>query len=153
LRKPTTSWIRQANELLQAHFDHRRLLFASQAINEQYTSQRNKKIPIEEIRFLRTGEFEKQSAGAKMIDFIEHQADMMNMTKNQCALIQITSTAQGTQTFDLPSNLRRQTGPDKARKDSYSALVLANWMAKVYFDSKKQPKSNIIETFEPMFIN
>jgi len=153
LRKPTSNWIRQANELLQANFDHRRLSFGSQAIDDQYTLQKNKKIPIEDIRFLRIGESERQSAGAKMIDFIEHQADMINLTKNECALIQITTTAQGTQTFDLPSNLRRQTGPDKARKDSYSALVLANWMAKVYFDSKKQPKSNIIETFEPMFIN
>ena len=110
-------------------------------------------IPIEELKFLRTSEYDKQNKGAKMIDFIEHQADMMNMTKNECALIQITTTAQGTQTFDLPSNLRRQTGPDKARKDSYSALVLANWMTKIYFDSQKQPKSTIIETFEPMFVN
>ena len=153
LRKPTSSWIRQANELLQANFDHRRIMFASQAIDDQYVAQKNKSIPIEEIMFLRTKEVERQSAGAKQIDFIEHQADMMGLTKNECALIQITTTAQGTQTFDLPSNLRRQTGPDKARKDSYSALVLANWMTKIYFDSKKQPKSNIIETFEPMFVN
>jgi hypothetical protein len=153
LRKPTSNWIRQANELLQANFDHRRIMFASQAIDDQYTAQKNKNIPIEEIRFLRPSETEKQSSGAKQIDFIEHQADMMNMTKNECALIQITTTAQGTQTFDLPSNLRRQTGADKARKDSYSALILANWMTKIYFDSKKQPKSDIIETFEPMFVN
>ena len=153
LRKPTSSWIRQANELLQANFDHRRIMFASQAIDDQYVAQKNKNIPIEEIMFLRAKEAEKQSPGAKQIDFIEHQADMMNLTKNECALIQITTTAQGTQTFDLPSNLRRQTGADKARKDSYSALVLANWMTKIYFDSKKQPKSNIIETFEPMFVN
>ena len=153
LRKPTSGWIRQANELLQANFDHRRVMFASQAIDDQYVSQKNKSIPIEDIMFLRSKDVEKQSSGAKQIDFIEHQADMMNLTKNECALIQITSTAQGTQTFDLPSNLRRQTGPDKARKDSYSALVLANWMTKIYFDSKKQPKSNIIETFEPMFVN
>ena len=153
LRKPTSSWIRQANELLQANFDHRRIMFASQAIDDQYVAQKNKSIPIEEIMFLRTKEVERQSAGAKQIDFIEHQADMMALTKNECALIQITTTAQGTQTFDLPSNLRRQTGADKARKDSYSALVLANWMTKIYFDSKKQPKSNIIETFEPMFVN
>jgi len=153
LRKPTSGWIRQANELLQANFDHRRVMFASQAINEQYVAQKNKSIPIEEIMFLRSKDVEKQSSGAKQIDFIEHQSDMMSLTKNECALIQITSTAQGTQTFDLPSNLRRQTGPDKARKDSYSALLLANWMTKIYFDSKKQPKSNIIETFEPMFVN
>jgi len=153
LRKPTSGWIRQANELLQANFDHRRVMFASQAINEQYVAQKNKSIPIEEIMFLRSKDVEKQSSGAKQIYFIEHQSDMMSLTKNECALIQITSTAQGTQTFDLPSNLRRQTGPDKARKDSYSALLLANWMTKIYFDSKKQPKSNIIETFEPMFVN
>jgi len=152
LRKPTSHWIRQANELLQATFDHRRLLFASQAIDDAYTAQKNKMIPIDELKFLKLKETDKQNKGAKMIDFIEHQADMINLTKNECALIQITTTAQGTQTFDLPSNLRRQTGPDKARKDSYSALLLANWMTKVYFDSKKQPKLDIIETFEPMFI-
>ena len=87
-----------------------------------------------------------------MIDFIEHQSDMMDLTKNECALVQITTTSQGTQTFDLPSNLRRQTGPDKARKDSYSALVLANWMAKIHLDSKSQPAEDVIETFEPTFI-
>ena len=152
LRKPTSHWIRQANELLQAHLDHRRLLFASQAIDDAYTTQKNKMIPIDELKFLKLKDADKQNKGAKMIDFIEHQADMINLTKNECALIQITTTAQGTQTFDLPSNLRRQTGPDKARKDSYSALLLANWMTKVYFDSKKQPKLDIIETFEPMFI-
>ena len=152
LRKPTSHWIRQGNELLQANFDHRRLLFGSQAIDDAYTAQKNKMIPIDDLKFLKLKDADKQNKGAKMIDFIEHQADMINLTKNECALIQITTTSQGTQTFDLPSNLRRQTGPDKARKDSYSALVLANWMAKIYFDSKKQPKSDIIETFEPMFI-
>jgi hypothetical protein len=152
LRKPTSNWIRQANELLQANFDHRRLHFASPAIDESYTLQKNKSIPIRDIRFLRSVEEPKQSAGAKMIDFIEHQSDMIALTKNECALIQITSTAQGTQTFDLPANLRRQTGPDKARKDSYSALVLANWMAKVYFDAQSQRVEDVMETFEPIFI-
>jgi hypothetical protein len=87
-----------------------------------------------------------------MIDFIEHQSDMIELTKNECALIQITTTSQGTQTFDLPANLRRQTGPDKARKDSYSALVLANWMAKVHFDSLNVQQEHVIETFVPEFI-
>ncbi len=152
LRKPTSNWIRQANELLQANFDHRRINFASRAIDDSYTKQKNKSIPVLDIKFLRTSEESKQTAGAKMIDFIEHQSDMIDLTKNECALVQITTTAQGTQTFDLPPNLRRQTGPDKARKDSYSALVLANWMSKVYFDSQSQPAEDVIETFEPTFI-
>tara|TARA_A100001201_G_C4091923_1_gene202418 strand:+ start:755 stop:2623 length:1869 start_codon:yes stop_codon:yes gene_type:complete len=152
LRKPTSSWIRQANELLQAHFDHRRIYFASRAIDDSYVSQKNKNIPISDLKFLRTSEESKQSAAAKMIDFIEHQSDMINLTKNECALIQITTTSQGTQTFDLPANLRRQNSPDKARKDSYSALVLGNWMGKVYFDAQAKKVEDITETFEPTFI-
>jgi len=152
LRKPTSNWIRQANELLQANFDHRRLYFASRAIDDSYSKQKRQSIPITDLKFLRTSEESKQTAGAKMIDFIEHQSDMIELTKNECALVQITTTAQGTQTFDLPSNLRRQSGPDKARKDSYSALVLANWMAKVYLDAQSQPAEDVVETFEPLFI-
>ena len=152
MRKPTSNWIRQANELLQANFDHQRLYFGSRAIDDNYTRQKKKSIDIQNIKFLRSAEDTKQSPAAKMIDFIEHQSDMINLTKNECALIQITTTAQGTQTFDLPANLRRQTGPDKARKDSYSALVLANWMLKIYFDSQNCQVEDVIETFEPTFI-
>ena len=61
---------------------------------------------------------------------------MVNLTKSECALIQITTSPHGTQTFDLPQNLKRQSGPDKARKDSYSALVLGTWMIKLYYDMK-----------------
>ena len=88
-----------------------------------------------------------------MIDFIEHQTDIIDLTKVECALIQITTTSQGTQTFDLPPNLKRQSGRDKARKDSYSALVLGNWMVKTYFDMMNFKQESVQSTFTPMFIN
>ena len=87
-----------------------------------------------------------------MIDLVEHQVDLMSMTKAECALIQIKTTPQGTQTFDLPDNLKRQTGPDKARKDSYSALVLGNWMIKIYYDMMNVEAENVQATFTPMFV-
>ena len=87
-----------------------------------------------------------------MIDFVEHQYDMINLTKSECALIQITTSPQGTQTFDLPQNLKRQTGPDKARKDSYSALVLGAWMIKLYYDMQHAKAAESVQTFVPMFI-
>ena len=153
LRKPTSDWIRRANELLQANFDHRRIWFGSRAIDESYNKQRAKKIPIEKLKFLRlSDEEQKQSGQAKMIDFIEHQYDMMNMTKNQCALIQITTSPQGTQTFGLPIELRRQSGPDKARKDSYSALVLGSWMVKILYDMHNVKAQEVNSTFTPMFL-
>ena len=154
LRKPTSDWIRRANELLQANFDHRRIWFGARAVDDAYHKQRAKKIPISKLKFLRLSDDEQKQAGAaKMIDFIEHQYDMINMTKNQCALIQITTSPQGTQTFGLPTELRRQTGPDKARKDSYSALVLGSWMVKILYDMQNIKAENISSTFQPMFIS
>ena len=152
LRKPTSQWIRIANELLQANFDHKRIHFGSRAVNDDYQKQRNKRIPIKELKFLRTVEDEKQSPQAKMIDFVEYQVDLMEKTKAECALIQIKTSAQGTQSFDLPDNLKRQTGPEKARKDSYSALVLGNWMIKIYYDMMNAEESNVQATFTPMFV-
>ena len=155
LRKPTSNWIRQANELLQSNFDHKRIFFASRAIDDSYQTQRRKQIPIENLKYLKGSDSvaEKMTKEAKMIDFVEHQSDMLELTKVECALIQITTTTQGTQTFDLPPNLRRQSGRDKARKDSYSALVLGNWMVKTYFDVMNFKPEEVVSTFTPMFIN
>lgn len=154
LRKPTSQWIRRANELLQSNFDHRRILFASRAIDDEYNTQRRKKIPIDKIEFMRTSQsLERQTKEAKMIDFVEHQFDMMNLIKTQCSLVQITTSSAGTQNFDLPPSLKRQTGPEKARKDSYSALILGNWMVKLYNDMMDSKIEPVATTFTPMFIN
>ena len=152
LRRPTSYWIRSANELLQSAFDHKRIWFAASAIDDDYQRQRSKNIPIDKIKFLRSADSEEKGDAAKMIDFIEHQKDMIDLTKAQCALIQITTTAQGTQSFDLPSNLRRQSGPDKARRDSYSALVLGNWMIQTYFDMMDYKAEEVETTFMPFLI-
>ena len=150
LRKPTSTWIRFSNELLQSAFDHKKILFAGAAMNDSYSRQRAKNIPIEKLKFLREG-FEEKESGAKMIDFIEHQKDMLDLTKAECALIQPSNTSTGTQTFDLPSNLKNQKGVDRARKDSYSALILANWMMSVYYDMMEVPEQTPF-SFTPMFI-
>ena len=153
LRKPTSSWIRTANELLQANFDHRRIFFGSRAIDNNFRAQTKKKIGILNMKFSNMADSDKQNEEAKMIDFVEHLTDMILLTKTECALIQITTTAQGTQSFDLPPNLRRKTGPDKPRKDSYSALVLGNWLAKIYHDMNNTEVEEVAATFTPMFIN
>jgi hypothetical protein len=153
LRKPTSPWIRIANESLQAAFDHKRIFFAGAAMNDDYNIQRKSRVPIKDLKFLRNDSNEKGGAGARMIDFVEHQKDMMDLIKVQCALIQITTSLQGTQSFDLPPNLRKQKGADKARKDSYSALVLGNWAMNVFYDMESEDVNNIQTTFTPMFIS
>ena len=46
LRKPTSDWIRRANELLQANFDHKRIWFGSRAINDSFQEQRKRKYQL-----------------------------------------------------------------------------------------------------------
>ena len=118
MRTPTSGWIRQGNELLQRNFDHKKLWFASRAINDEYHTQRRKRIPIKGIKYMSdtadAGSWDMDNP-AKMIDFLEHQHDMINLTKAECALIQIKTSPQGTQTFDLPDNLKRQIRPSTLR--------------------------------------
>lgn len=149
LRKPTSVWIRNGNEMLQTAFDRKRLYFAATAMDDNYSIQKAKKIPIKDLKFSKYED--EKNIGAKMIDFIEHQKDMIDLTKAECALIQVSSSSGGTQSFDLPSNLKRQKGVDRARKDSYSALVLGNWGMNIYYDMMNVPQESN-QGFTPMFI-
>jgi len=151
LRKPSSKWIRYANELLQASFDHKRIFFAGAAMDDDYNKQRKSNIPIKNIKFINN--YNESSEASKMIDFVEHQKDMMDLIKVECAMVQVTTSTQGTQSFDLPLNLRKQRGADKARKDSYSALILGNWMLNVYYDMTDDKIETNQGTFTPMFID
>lgn len=147
LRKPTVNWIRNANEMLQGAIDHKRILFGSRAVDSHFDDQRKKNLPIDKLKW--DMKITSSSKGAKMIDFIDHQKSIVELTKTECANIEVTTNPQGSQSFNLPQNIKRQTGPNRARKDSYSALLLGNWFAKIYFDSKhakasKPPSSSFI---------
>jgi len=151
LRKPTSNWIRNGNEMLQAAIDHKRILFGSRAVDDHFDQQRKKNIPIDEIKW--DHKITASSKGAKMIDLIDHQKSVIELTKSECANIEVATNPQGSQSFNLPQNLRRQKGPNRARKDSYSALILGNWFAKVYFDSLNvTPEKKPVSTFIPFTI-
>ena len=51
LRKPTSNWIRNANEMLQAAIDHKRILFAARAVDSHFDEQRKKNIPIDKLKW------------------------------------------------------------------------------------------------------
>ena len=86
-----------------------------------------------------------------MVDFVDHQADMIELVKAQCSLILPTTTANGHQSFDLPPQLKKQSGAEKTRKDSYSCLVLGNWMTKIYLDMMETKVESVQSTFTPFF--
>jgi hypothetical protein len=137
----TSDFLRKANEHLQACIDHRRIWFSSKTVAHEpsflkYSNARVKMNLINENNIL---------------DFIESQDSLVYQTKKQCTLVEVKSTAKGTQTFDLPLHLRRSTSQFRARKDNYTTLMLACWATKCYFDLK-HVKSSGEDTFTPFVI-
>jgi hypothetical protein len=144
----TSNFIRKANEHLQASIDYKKIWFASKtcANDNFFDSQFSQNIPIE---LMKTEEKKDWST----LDFIENQDDFIYQTKKQCTLVEHSSTARGTQSFDLPQHLKRSSSSNKARKDNYSALLLANWGLKSYYDIMTAPIDQISSTFSPIMIN
>jgi hypothetical protein len=134
--------------MLQAAIDHKRILFGARATDAHFEEQRKKNVPIDNLKW--DLGIQRSSQGAMMIDFIDHQKSTIELTKSECANIEVVSNPQGSQSFQLPQNFRRQKGPNRARKDSYSALVLGNWFLKIFFDAQniKEVKP-VPSTFTP----
>jgi hypothetical protein len=125
----STNFIRNANEYLQAFIDHKKIWFGSRLSPNPDAFQRasNQAIKLK---------FQK---GETILDAIENQDNLIYQVKKQCALIEVTATAKGTQTFDLPQHLKRDTTVNRARKDNYTALMLGNWGLKSYHDIMAEP--------------
>jgi len=138
----TSDFIRRGNEDLQARIDHKKIWFASataanaSSFNEYVTAKVNTN---------HIGE-------PTILDFIEVQDALIHQTKKQCALVEVKSTAKGTQTFDLPQHLKRSSSPQRARKDNYTTLMLANWASRCYYDILRVQKGNFDDTFTPFVI-
>ena len=50
LRKPSSQWIRMANESLQSAFDRKKILFAGAAMNDDYNIQRKYRIGVKAFK-------------------------------------------------------------------------------------------------------
>jgi hypothetical protein len=137
----SSNWIRRANEHLQASIDHKKIWFASRASAHKDAINRivNQKLHL------------SLPAGETVLDLIEEQDSLVYQTKRQCALIEVKSTARGTQTFDLPLHLKRSTSAHRARRDNYTALLLGNWAVKCYYDIMDVELGSQ-ETFTPRLI-
>ena len=138
----TSEFIRKANEHLQACIDHKKIWFASKtsAHGDVFTGATKQKVDVRLVS--------EENVGT----FIETQDDLIYQTKRQCALVEVKTTARGTQTFDLPHHLKRSTSASRARKDNYTTLMLANWALKSYYDMMEINLEDQDATFVPRMI-
>lgn len=136
--------IRKMNEHLQNQIDCKKVWFASPlAANDiELNKTRDLELPLQ-----LKNQYDSQYS---LVDFIEEQDSWITATKNQTALIEVRATTLGTMQFDLPQNLRRETGQNRVRKDHYTCLMLACWGARCYFDLLYTEVEKPQATFEPL---
>jgi hypothetical protein len=143
----TSTFIRKANEYLQACIDYKKVWFASRTASDEnfFNETVNLNIPIDLMKI-------EDKKDWTVLDFIENQDDFIYQTKKQCVLIEHSATSRGTQSFDLPQHLKRSASANKARKDNYSAFMLANWAIKCYNDMMSTQKIEQSSTFSPIML-
>jgi hypothetical protein len=135
----TSHFLMRANSYLQTCIDHKKIWFASRASNHPDILENifSMNLPMEYIYPRGIGDKADNEYETKKLtvrEFIEQQDFIVQDTKDQCANVEVTTTSRGTQSFDLPSHLRKSTSINRARKDNYTTLMLANWGVKAYFD-------------------
>jgi hypothetical protein len=142
----SSSWQRAACEYLQACIDYKNILFAGKAAAVDGA--------VEELGSFKPNIIEKHPSfqDGVLRDFIENQDYLIDLTKAECALIEVTSTPTGGQSFDLPAAMtRNRSSPTRKRKDNFSSLLLANWCLRVYLESQNLPKEEEFNTFTFFF--
>ncbi len=143
-------WYLTANMALQADLEHGKMLFAAPIFNEATRLKMLKEdVPIHELEF--APQYDKMVPQEKMHEFIDHQNYLLDLTKKELTLIEVKANATGHHSFDLPKNLKITDDVNRARKDSYTTLLLGCWAARCYFEMKKMPEKRK-SSFKPCFV-
>ncbi len=147
--------IKAGNDHLRACFDRRKILFASGANSVPNRLQSMAQQDIMAINQSHPAFHEHGTEGASNIyEFIGHQDALIDLVKKECALIEPTLTKSlGHMSYDLPHHMTRsRKNANRPRKDSYSALWLANWGLRIHLAAQEAPKEESDDTFAPVLI-
>lgn len=138
----TSSFIRKANEHLKACVDYKKVWFASKitANGQAFDKAVNTYVDTDLIN------------AETLLELAENQDNLIYQTKKQCSLIEVKTTARGTQTFDLPIHLKKSSSASRARKDNYTTLMLGVWCWKMYGDIFSNRGKQENNTFSPILI-
>lgn len=154
------NWIRLANENLQYMIEKKKIIFATAIFNESDLVQVTKEtFPITSLHYSRNqdtnvGNNENSFSMEEMKqDFADHLHEMIELTKKECILIEVTNNSSGHQQFNLPVTMKRDKNPHRARRDSYTALLLASWGLKCYVDMHRQQVTTQEFIFSPRMFN
>lgn len=147
----TSAFQKNANELLQASFDFKNIMFAGKLAANSVEYERYTGLDISAL----TNTHPYFKDGGKPIslnDFMEDQDRLMDLVKQECSLVELKTSGLGNQSWDLPEAFRRSKSPDRVRKDNYSALLLGNYAFKLYTESQAFETQEEDHSFVPFSI-
>lgn len=149
----TSEFQRAANEYLQACFDRQHIYFAGKARANPTVMSALKTRDVNRILANHSSFTDVMGVEGPKDEFIVQQDNLMDLVKKECALIEVKASSLGNISFDIPSHMKRATKTrNRVRKDSYSALLLANWCLKVYLEAKNRPKNETQSGYMPMLV-
>ena len=148
-------FIRRANEHLQSAIEYKKIWFASPTVPNESVIEDQLNISLPEHLFAKNKYLKSKDdkdSGHFKLTFIDKQDEIIKQTKKQCAMVEFTTTTKGSVNFDLPQHMRRINTAEKPRKDNYSALILMNWLNRVYFDINRTQEKPKAKMAVPMII-
>ncbi len=122
----SADFLRASNEYLQGCFDHQWIRFAGKIAANDAASGAAMNVDLSMLKGHE--EFKEMS----MSQMIENQDNLLDLTRKECAMIEVKTNDLGTMTFGLPQNLKRTSGANRVRRDSYTALLISSWALKLY---------------------
>ncbi len=126
------NWIREANEVMQGDLQHRRIMFASSIQLNDADLEHNASLVAKygDLDFMNMSD--EIIGEARRWEHVTHVDDLVKRTATELALIQNKVDVVGNYTFDLPTQLKNKGGKDRARRDSYTSLLLGNFARHYY---------------------
>lgn len=144
---------RASNEYLQACFDRKNVLFASKVVANPQIFEKLVEQDVGDIIKQHSSFTNKIGHSGSKDEFIEQQDVLIELVKKECALIEVKTSQLGNISYDIPQHMKRShKTKNRVRKDSYSALLLANWCLRIYVEAMERPKEELSSTFEPFII-
>ncbi len=144
---------RAANEHLQACFDRQQIFFAGKARANGGVMTSLRERDVGQILRVHSSFTETLGTQGEKDEFIIAQDNLMDLVKKECALIEVKASALGNISYDIPSHLKRSSkSRHRIRKDSYSALLLANWCLKLFVESQERPQAAKYSAFMPFLV-
>jgi hypothetical protein len=155
----TPTWISQSAHGVASDIEQSNILFPHRADDDQVYQQYTHHFGLPDLSEVEKERLQQDLWGMDEYDaeratkvygekFLPHLGTMQHINEciNETCAIMRNVTPRGTESFDLPKLSEQPEGLDMRRRDRWSALMLANYAAKVFMGTGHKPSAGLPKT-------